>query len=67
MLIDFQNLFQKMPGVGSRVSGNLFRGAGADYLAAFVAAFGAEVDDPVGGFYYVEVVFDDDDGVAAVA
>jgi hypothetical protein len=34
--------------------------------AAAVAALGAEVDDPVGAFNDVEVVLDDEDGVAAV-
>ena len=39
-------------------------GAGGYYLAAGVAAVGAEVDYPVGAFDYFGVVFDDDDGVA---
>jgi hypothetical protein len=37
---------------------HLARGAGDDDLAAGVAAFGAEVDDPVGGADDVEVVLD---------
>ena len=40
--------------------------AGGDDLAAAVAAFGAEVDDPVGGLDDVEIVLDDDDRVALV-
>src|ERR1700691_65272 len=35
-----------------------------DDAAAAVAAFGAEVDDPIGFGHDVEIVFDDDDGVA---
>jgi hypothetical protein len=35
--------------------------------AAAVAAFGAHVDEPVGGLDDVEVVLDDDHGVAVVA
>jgi hypothetical protein len=35
--------------------------------AAAVAALRAEVDEPVGGLDHVEVVLDDDDGVAVVA
>ncbi len=54
-------------GVGAFVRGDLLGGAGGDDFAASVAAFRAEVDDPVGGLDDVEVVFDDDDGVAAVA
>src|ERR1700686_3184232 len=46
--------------------GNLLgRALRYDAAAAF-AAFGAEVDDPVGLLYYVEVVLDDEDGVAEV-
>ena len=37
-----------------------------DDCAAAFAAFGAEVDDPVGAFDDVEIVFDDEDGVAEV-
>ena len=46
---------------------DLLRRAGGDDLAAAVAAFGAEIDDPVGGLDHVEVVLDHDDGVAVVA
>ena len=40
--------------------------AGADQLAAGLAAFGAEVDDPVGGADHVEVVLDHDQRMAGV-
>ncbi len=42
------------------------RGTDADDLAAAVAAFGAEVDQPIGGLDDVEVVLDHDDGITAV-
>ena len=29
-------------------------------------AFGAQINDPIGLFYYIQVVLDDDDGVAEV-
>ena len=45
----------------------MFRRAAGDDFAAAAAAFRAEIDDPVRGFDDVQVVFDDDDGVAAVA
>ena len=45
---------------------DLLRRAAGDDVAAFGAGFGAEVDDPVGRFDHVEVVFDDDDRVAVV-
>jgi len=53
-------------GVGAGVGGDLLGGPGGDDLAAGVAAFGAEVDDPVGGLDDVEVVLDDEEGAAAV-
>src|SRR5437879_4793406 len=37
-----------------------------DDPAAAIAAFRAEIDDPVGGLDHVEVVFDHDDGVAMI-
>src|SRR5712664_2737560 len=53
-----------LAGVGFFCAGDLLGGAlGYDAASAF-AAFGAEIDDPVGLFYYVEVVLDDEDGVA---
>ncbi len=48
------------------VSGNFLRRARGDEVAARVAPLGAEVDHVVGVFYYVQVVFDDDDGVARI-
>ena len=38
----------------------------ADEAAAVFAAFGAEIEDPVGVADHVEVVLDDDDGVAEI-
>src|SRR4029077_16520270 len=43
------------------------RGSGGDDVAAGAAALGAEVDQPVGALQHVQVVLDDDDGVAALA
>jgi hypothetical protein len=36
--------------------GDVARGAGGDYLPAFVSAFGAEVNYPVNGFNNVKVM-----------
>ena len=51
--------------MGGWVGGDLFGGAGGDDLAAGVAAFGAHVDDPVGGLDDVQIVLDDEEGAAA--
>ena len=45
---------------------HLFGGAGGDHPAARAASLGAEVDDIVGAFDQVEVVLDDNDGVAGI-
>ena len=50
-----------------RHSGDLLGRAGGDDAPAAVAAFGAEVDDPVGGLDDVQVVLDDDDRVARIS
>ena len=62
-----QCLFEKLPGIGAFVAGHFCRGAGDHDLATADAAFRTEVDDPVSGLDDVEVVLDDDDGVAVVA
>ena len=50
---------EKFSGVRLRVARDLFRRAGGDDFAALIAAFGAEIDQPVGGFDDVEIVLDD--------
>ena len=46
--------------------GDFFGRALGNNLAALVAGIGAEIDDPVGRFNDVEVVFDDEDGMAGI-
>ena len=53
-------------GDGGGVGGYLLGGALRDYEASSAAAFGAEVEEVIDGLEDVEVVLDDDDGVAAV-
>ena len=55
-----------MAGVAGGVGGDLFGGSFGDDAAAAGAAFGAHVDDPVGGLDDVEVVLDDEERAAAV-
>src|SRR5947209_8217264 len=56
--------FEEAPGVRGGRPHDLFGRAGGDDVAAQVAAFGAEVNDVVGGFYHVEVVLDDEERAA---
>ena len=46
--------------------GDLFGRAGGDNLAAVGASFGAEIDNPIGRFHHVQIVFDDDHRIAPV-
>ena len=55
-----------LAGVGLFGAGDEFGRALGDDAAAAFAAFGAEVDDPVGLFDDVEVVLDDEHGVAEI-
>jgi hypothetical protein len=47
--------------MGTLVKRDFFRSTSCDYLTALFAAFGAKVDNPVGAFDDLEIVFDDDD------
>ena len=62
----FEQRLDELAGVARRDLRDLLGRAGRDDLAAGRAALGAEVDDPVGGLDDVEVVLDDEHGVAAV-
>src|SRR5690606_3367298 len=53
-------------GGGGGGSGDFFRWAFGDNAAAFTAGFGADLDEPVGGFEDVEVVFDHDHAVSMI-
>src|SRR5689334_5037073 len=46
---------------------DLLRRALSDDLSAAGSAFRSEVDDPVGGLNYIEIMFDDHDGITLVA
>src|SRR5258708_29217262 len=57
---------EEAAGVARLGLGDLLRRAARDDLAAAVAAFGAEIDDPVGGLDDLEIVLDHHHGVAAL-
>src|SRR5882724_1357674 len=58
---------EEAPGVRVFVARDLFRRADGDDLAATIAAFRAQIDDPVGCLDHVEIVFDHHHGVAIIA
>jgi len=60
ILIARQNAREVTAGVRVRIARHLFRRARRDNAAAAITAFGTEVDHPIGGFDYVEIVLDDE-------
>jgi hypothetical protein len=61
-----QHLLEIVPGVALGRGGDLLGRADGHDLAAGVSAFGAEIDDPVGGLDHFEIVLDHHHGVALV-
>ena len=50
-----------------RMLGNGFGGAGCQDLTTLVATVRPEINEPIGCFDHIQMVFDDDDGVAPVS
>ena len=65
-LFDAEFGLDELRGVAFGAKGDLLGGAFAEDVATAATTFGTHVDDPVGLGDDVEVVLDDDDGVAAV-
>src|SRR5205814_10125258 len=57
---------QRLAGIGLLIARQGFGRAGGDDASAAFAALRAQINDPVGLLDDVEVVLDDDDGVAEV-
>ena len=56
----------EMPRYDCSGLGNVLRDPLGDDLTTTAASFGSQVDDPVDGLDHIEVVLDDDHGVALV-
>eukprot|EP01034_Spumella_vulgaris_P001037 gene1037-1380_t len=65
--LDTEMLRQIPPRVAGRVGRQFFGRAHAHHGAPARTTLRPHVDEPIGGFDHVQVVFDDDDGVARVA
>src|SRR5437762_11305482 len=61
-----RSILQGLTGVRLRAGSDLLWSPRADYLAAFGTTLGAKVDDPVGCFDDIQVVFDDQHRIAGV-
>ena len=55
---------EHMAGVRAARSGDFFGSAGGDDATAMFAAFWPQIDDVVGGFDDVEIMFDNEYGVS---
>ena len=55
-----QDARQELPGVGLAIAGDLFRCSRGDDLSALLPAFRPEIDQPIGGLDYVEIVLNDE-------
>jgi hypothetical protein len=61
-----QNRLEELPRITALLAHDVFGRAGGDDFAAAVAAFGAEVDDPVGGLDHIEIVLYHHDGISVL-
>ena len=61
-----QQSFEVLPGEGCIDLGDVFGCSLSNNLAATIAAIRAQVDDPIGGLDDVQIVLDDQHGVALV-
>ena len=62
-----QYFFKELTRITFRVSCNILGRAAGYHRASLVPSLGTEVNYPVGSFYDVEVVLDDEHGIAALA
>ena len=58
--------FKEPPGIGFFADGDVLGSSGDDYSSAAVASLRSEVDDIVRNLYHVEVMLNENHGVAAV-
>lgn len=56
-----EQFFQKIAGGGNFLLRHSFGSAIGDELAACQTAFGAKIDDPIGGFHQIKIVLDHDE------
>ena len=66
LLGPLQEVFQKLAGVGFEILRESFGRAGTDKSPPTLPAFGPKVDQPVRGFYDIEVVFDHNDRITLI-
>ncbi len=64
--VHVQDSRERLAGVGFFGARYVFGSSLCDDAASALAAFRAEIEDPVGLFYYVEIVLDDQNGVAEI-
>src|SRR3984957_4285692 len=61
-----QRFLERMSGVTFLESEDLLGSSESYHAAALFAAFGAHVDDPVGGFDHIQLMFNHNDSIAQI-
>src|SRR4029077_5466308 len=64
--VNFQNVGASLPRVGFFVAGDLFRRTVRNDAASRFAALGTEINNPIRLLNYVEMVLDDEHGIAEI-
>ena len=59
-------VFQELSGIAVTSPGDFFWRALGNDLAAAVTSLGPKVEDPVGGFDYIEIMLDDHNGIPLI-
>ena len=55
-----------MPCMGTSYCGYFFRCPACNNFAAPIAAFRAQIDDPVSSFYDIQIMFNNDNAIARI-
>lgn len=55
-----------LSGQAAGIAGDVLRCSDGDYFSALVTTFRSQIDDPIGGLDHIQIVFDDNDRVAAI-
>ena len=62
-----KHMTQKLPSVGVRTVSNHLGGTVGHNLTAFTTALRAQINNPIRGFYHIQIMFNDNDGVTLIS
>ncbi len=61
-----KQFFKELSGIRFFASADFFGCSAENKISAAVTAFGTEIDNMVGGFYYIKIVLDNNNGVSTI-